>query len=325
MSRKKICKIIIGSHLYGLDNENSDRDYAGVFLPSADDILGLEVYPPELIENEKYSEGPRNTAGDVDCKYFSLRQFMILAAQGQSAQLEMLFAKPRHHQLKPAPEWEELVANRHIFLSKSTFTPFVRFALSQATKATMKGENLRFVRELGKWISSLENGVTHRQIREFIEERDGKSYLGPVQVEISQNESGATLLTLAHRQYDVGASLKRLSESLKILESKYGSRSKAAAESGIDHKSLSHAYRMIFEAEEMLTTGILSLPLRDNDRDFVRSIKEKRIPPGLDWEKDIIARINRLEHDIAPNSGLPEEPDWDAIRALHKQLLRAQL
>jgi hypothetical protein len=325
MPRKKICKIIIGSHLYGLANENSDRDYAGVYLPSADDILGLEAYPPELNESEKVSQGPRNAAGDIDCKYFSLRHFMILAAQGQSAQLEMLFAKPHHHQQNPSPEWDVLVSHRHIFLSKSTFTPFVRFALSQATKATMKGENLRFVRELIQWISGLDNGVTHKQIREFVEERDGECFLGSVKVDVSQNQFGAKLLTLAHRQYDVGASLKRLLESLKVLESKYGSRSKAAAESGIDHKSLSHAYRMLFEAEEMLTSGALSLPLRDPQRDFLRSIKEKRMPVGLDWEKDIIERINRLEHTVAPNSGLPEEPDWDAIEALHQKLLRNQL
>lgn len=165
MDRKKICKIIIGSHLYGLDNEYSDRDYAGVYLPSADDILGLEPYPAELNENEKNSVGPRNVAGDADCKYFSLRQFIMLAAQGQSTQLEMLFAKPRHQAIQPTPEWEELVANRDAFWSKNTFVPFVRFALAQATKATMKGENLRFIRELIAWISGLEFNVLHREIR----------------------------------------------------------------------------------------------------------------------------------------------------------------
>lgn len=319
--RRKMCKIIIGSHLYGLDTVTSDRDYAGVFLPSSDDILGLEPYPIELVENEKLSEGPRNQAGDIDCKYFSLRQFMKLAAQGQSAQLEMLYVQDIHYAETPSEEWLKLVAEREIFLSQQTFVPFVRFALAQANKATMKGENLRFIRELISWIRSLPSSDLHRTIRDHVK----NNQLGPIRVEISTNDFGAELLSLAHRKYDTGASLKRLYDSLLILESKYGTRSRSAADSGIDHKSLSHAYRMIFEAEEMLSTGRISLPLAEPSRSFVRAIKEKRIPADLHWERDILERINRLEHDLAPQSGLPKEANWTRIKSLHEELLRTQL
>ncbi|MES2746436.1 MAG: hypothetical protein EOP04_04675 [Proteobacteria bacterium] len=325
MPRKKICKIVIGSHLYGLATETSDRDYAGVYLPSARDILGLDVYPIELIENEKTSEGPRNTSADIDCKYFSLRQFMRLAAEGQSAQLEMLYAKPQHHVQPPDPHWQTLVDQRTLFLSRKTFVPFVRFALAQATKATLKGENLKFIRELLSFIPTLPHSQMHEPIRSQIILRDNDHYLGPVKVEISTNEFGAELLTLAHRRYDTGANLKRLYDSLKILESKYGTRSQSAADKGLDYKSLSHAYRMIFEAEEMLSTGSLTLPLPDKTREFVKAIKLGVIPAGLNWETDIMQRVNYLEHVLAPKSNLPDSPDWEKIEELHAFILRSQL
>ncbi len=325
MPRKKICKIITGSHLYGLATETSDRDYAGVYLPSARDILGLDVYPIELIENEKLSQGPRNTAADIDCKYFSLRQFMRLAAEGQSAQLEMLYAKPQHHIEPPDPHWQTLVDNKGLFLSRKTFVPFVRFALAQATKATLKGENLKFIRELLTFIPTLPVSHMHEPIRSQISLKDKAHYLGPVKVEVSMNEFGAELLTLAHRKYDTGASLKRLHDSLKILESKYGTRSQSAADKGLDYKSLSHAYRMIFEAEEMLSTGTLTLPLPNQTRDFVKSIKIGMIPDGLRWETDIMQRVNHLEHVLAPQSNLPDAPDWEKIEDLHASILLSQL
>jgi predicted nucleotidyltransferase len=34
-----ICETVFGSHLYGTSTEQSDRDYKGIFLPSAQDIL----------------------------------------------------------------------------------------------------------------------------------------------------------------------------------------------------------------------------------------------------------------------------------------------
>ena len=32
-------KMVFGSHLYGLDTENSDKDYCGIFVPTAKEII----------------------------------------------------------------------------------------------------------------------------------------------------------------------------------------------------------------------------------------------------------------------------------------------
>ena len=69
-SRTKICKITIGSNLYGTNRPESDMDISGVFLPSEDDMLGLQNCPAEMSESVKVSDGPRNSIGDVDCKFY---------------------------------------------------------------------------------------------------------------------------------------------------------------------------------------------------------------------------------------------------------------
>lgn len=39
MSVNKIVEMAHGSHLYGLETENSDMDYKGIYLPKLDDVL----------------------------------------------------------------------------------------------------------------------------------------------------------------------------------------------------------------------------------------------------------------------------------------------
>lgn len=151
MERIKICKIMVGSHLYGTNGPNSDTDYYGVFLPHRKDLLALKPYPSEISESVKRSEGLRNPAGDVDCKFFSLAKFMTLAAEGQPGQLELLFAKDFHHVVPPADAWKRIISQRHIFLSRRAILPFIGFAESQAHKAVIKGENLDRIQRIVAW------------------------------------------------------------------------------------------------------------------------------------------------------------------------------
>ena len=107
-NRKIIFKARVGSHLYGTNRPESDEDFLGVFLPSTDDLLRLQECPREMTENKKVSEGDRNTKGDIDCKYFSLKQFLKLAGEGQSIALELFFV-PKEHTITMEPEWLQIL------------------------------------------------------------------------------------------------------------------------------------------------------------------------------------------------------------------------
>lgn len=83
---RTICKILSGSRLYGLETENSDHDYVGVFLnESFSEILGLDRFDYTLnLKNEEKNE--------EEC-FFELRHFLELLRNTNTRVLELLFAK----------------------------------------------------------------------------------------------------------------------------------------------------------------------------------------------------------------------------------------
>lgn len=320
MERKKICKITVGSYLYGTDGPYSDRDYYGVFLPSRADLLALKLYPTEISESVKLSEGVRNTAADVDCKYFALSKFMLLAAEGQPGQLELLFARDFHHEENPSEEWLHLVSRRDLFLSRRSTMPFIRFAEAQAHKAVMKGENLDMIQQILGWSRSAEGKSLGRSIREHIQDFGA---IGPVTFDTFKNDSGAELIEIAGRAFDVATPVKRFIEAIILLEKKYGSRSRLAASVGFDWKSIHHALRLTFEAEELLTKGLISLPFTGESLTFLRQIKAGALP-DFDWSSALKERIEML-NELSARSILPETADMEAIGKLHEEILARRM
>ena len=109
-----------GSHLYGLDTENSDLDFRGVYIPTLDDIIlkkdkdeinaELEIYlPPEPLQQKghvlgeiymqpivsekgKQVNGNRDNLKKVDVKIFSLQKFIQLCSKADTNALDLLFS-----------------------------------------------------------------------------------------------------------------------------------------------------------------------------------------------------------------------------------------
>lgn len=316
--RKIIFKARVGSHLHGTSTPKSDEDFLGVFLPSTDDLLGLQNRPPEWTENEKLSTGPRNTIGDKDCKYLALYTFLNEAAQGQSQALELLFI-PDEHVIIKTPEWDTILANKHLICSQDGITPIIGFARAQAMKAVLKGANLNKVQSLIKLLENKGQASVKDTIQ--IAEHCGRVYLLGEEVELKTNDAGFTVVRIASREYDVGLSLKRLRNSLIVLEEKYGTRTRAAAENVYDYKSTAHAFRLVSEAKEFLATGTITFPRPDAKE--LLEIKLGNYDGNL--EEDIEAELDIIRQIIKPNSPLPEKPNHSKLNKLCKELLKEHL
>jgi predicted nucleotidyltransferase len=140
--RKIIFEAVTGSQLFGTNSPKSDKDLMGVFLNSTDDYFGLNEKIPHLMDlSVKVSTGSKNNNEDVDRKFVSLPEFFRLALSGQSKETEALFV-PDFLIITKTPEWELILKNRHLLLSKNSMTSFLSFARSQSVKATVKGDNL---------------------------------------------------------------------------------------------------------------------------------------------------------------------------------------
>jgi hypothetical protein len=339
--RQVIFECRIGSHLYGTNRPESDEDFAGVFLPSTEDLLQLGKCPGEWTADEKVSDGPKSVAGDVDRKYYSIQRFLQLCGEGQPQQLELLFAPPAVI-VKTTDVWELVKSVMLEQISTNSVRPFVGFANAQAHKAVVKGENLNLIREILRLFiiappEDLQQPMTHwfhevyDMPREIIANAPQSPFVpiptvflaGRVKINVITNDHGFRVIRLAGRQFDVNVKTKLFLQNLTELLARYGTRAQAASEHGYDWKSLMHAYRLCHEAKEILTEGKITLPLPDW---FVANLMKIRngLMTDVDHFEELSDRIAELDNHAA-RSSLRKEADWSQINKLCRRVLTDHL
>lgn len=124
-----IYRCIIGSRAYGLDDEQSDTDRRGIYVPPAD--LHWSLYGvPEQLENDATQEA-----------YWEIQKFLILALKANPNVLECFYTPLVEH---ADPLAQALLQMRTIFLSRLVYQTYNGYVLSQFKK--MKAD----VRNQGK-------------------------------------------------------------------------------------------------------------------------------------------------------------------------------
>lgn len=119
LNDRVILKVVIGSRAYGLETEESDTDYRGVYLPPADlhwSLFGV----PEQLENDAAQE----------C-FWELQKFLTLALKANPNVFEVLYSPLIEH---ATPLGRELIAMRESFLSRVAYQTFNGYVLSQFKK-----------------------------------------------------------------------------------------------------------------------------------------------------------------------------------------------
>jgi len=114
-----VYEVLSGSHAYGLATETADEDIRGIFLPSANEILGFGY--KETVEAKP------------DKVWHSLKKFLGLALKANPSILAWLWVEPEfiRHQTHLSVE---LRNNRERFLSKLVHKTFGGYATSQLKK-----------------------------------------------------------------------------------------------------------------------------------------------------------------------------------------------
>lgn len=114
---------IHGSRAYGLNNPNSDWDYRGFFLPSAEHLLGFIGGP----EQRQHQDPTRDVVS------WDIRKFFRLASSCNPNVIEILFTEPSD-QVQVGPYAKDILAMRHLFLSQKARDSFGGYAVSQLKK-----------------------------------------------------------------------------------------------------------------------------------------------------------------------------------------------
>jgi hypothetical protein len=114
-----IYRCVIGSRAYGLEDDHSDTDRRGIYLPPAD--LHWSLYGvPEQLENDEAQEA-----------YWEIQKFIVLALKANPNVLECLYSPIVEF---ATPLAEELLSIREAFLSKLVFQTYSGYVASQFKK-----------------------------------------------------------------------------------------------------------------------------------------------------------------------------------------------
>ncbi len=193
-----IYRCIVGSRAFGLDNDESDTDRRGIFLPPAE--LHWSLYGvPEQIDREHSQE-----------QYWELQRFLVLALKANPNVLECLYT-PIVESITPLGE--ELLAMRSSFLSRLAFQTYNGYVASQfkkmQTDLRIKGavkwkHVMHLIRLLLSGITLLRDGIVPIRVDEHRE-----TLLAIRRGELGWDETERWRLEL-HRQFDEAVQSTRL-------------------------------------------------------------------------------------------------------------------
>ena len=141
---KPLYLVIRGSHAYGTNVENSDTDYAGVFVQSMEDILG-----------NKYTEQINDDTNDT--VIYEVRRFLELLGSNNPTVLELLNT-PEDCIIYKDPAFDLILNDREKFITKICAKSFGGYAKQQISKA--KGQNKKQNWEKDK--------VTRKEVLDFV-------------------------------------------------------------------------------------------------------------------------------------------------------------
>lgn len=292
-----------GSHLYGTDTPNSDRDYKGIYrAPLSDIILGHDK-ETILYNTKPLGSDRRNTSDDIDYQYKELRRFIKDALSGQVYAIDLLFA-PRSMWLSYSSIWLNIINNRERLLS-SNIKPFIGYALQQAAKYGLKGSRLAEVIRFRDWLLTYDNSI---KVGTVFHNYSASDHVNLLTVKDATGKP-VSYIRVLQKQYQLNQKAGDLATTLSVWIDKYGTRSVDAMQNkGVDFKAVSHAFRCVYQVKELLTTGHLEMPLRSAF--FLKKIKLGEF--DFPYLRDLLA--NEIDEIKAIKSILPEEPDhefWD--------------
>lgn len=131
-----IYKVRVGSKCFGLDDETSDDDERGVYLPPAEWHWSLQPLPEQiefkLTEDGQVLDHNEKVRGTDIC-WWELEKFLRLALKANPNALEALYV-PEQHVLRCDEFGRKLRSLAPVFLSKYLYQTYSGYVLSQFRK-----------------------------------------------------------------------------------------------------------------------------------------------------------------------------------------------
>lgn len=327
--KKIIFKAYHGSHLYGLNSENSDTDFKGIVIPSKEEIKNNSAPKTCYDDSVQKAKNQKNTSVDTDSSYFTLKAFLRLCEEGQTVAFEMLFT-PRNLWVESSPEWEFLVANRDKLIHKN-MSSFFNLARKQAYKYSVKGERIEANKIMLTWASQFpENDRIEKNMESLdllinqhskLVDTEKRPLIHLVDC-LGPKGENVLHLEVSNRKSPLTITFKHFKKGLEKVLAQYGHRALQANQmGGADFKALSHAVRVGYEAVELLDTHKLTFPIPQKEEVLAMKKGQYRFD-------QIEAKIESLLLEIKEKERLTTLPEamnkkfWDKWLKLQYDLQR---
>ena len=298
--KNKILEFNTGSHLYGTNTAESDRDVCGIFMPNIDYILGFKRCE-EIDCSIKDKIDGKNTKDAVDKKYYEFRKFIKLALDNNPNILEMLFVNDENI-LYTNKVGRKLLSMCCMFPHRGLKQKFLGYAFSQKHKMIIKKDNYYDLRNTINYLSKFNS---QKLLAEIITRTDLPYFIK------GQYDKNHNVRFIRVGDLNIVPS-KNVAQAMNIIQDrldKVGNREELVLKYGYDTKFASHLIRLMLEGIELLTTGALEFPLKE--KTTILSIKNGN------WKvEDIFAYSEYLEHSIEAiekKSPLPKKPQIQKI------------
>ena len=153
---------IRGSHLYGLNNDDSDVDTGGVYICTKEELLGCYGYKSQVSDS-------RN-----DNTWHEVGEMMRLLLKSNPTMLECLFVPGEMVLGSVHPLMQMVLDHQEQFISKQCFHPFFGYAKSQIEKA--RGLNKKITNPVTERLTPFDfiytfHGQGSRKFRDWLSDR----------------------------------------------------------------------------------------------------------------------------------------------------------
>lgn len=319
-----------GSRAYGTQNDveidgtESDVDLRGVFIGFSNYYLGLHTI--EQVEIRRCELGEKDTL-------YEFRKFIRLAIANNPNIIEQLFLRPEH-MLFIAPEFEPILRNRDLFLSKKCRYSYSGYAFAELKRISGHYEWLTNPptepRREDYEITYYRQGVTGEVIPEWDyvakKERIGKILRSAGCYNEKDHLFEQMGLWIPFKDVNKSAwdkANKRWEQYQTWRKERNKARAKLEAAYGYDTKHAAHLIRLLLQCRQILKEKTLSTNLNTDDLDFVQSVKAGK----LDYSS-LIAEAEKLDNEIEylyETSDLRREPELNKIEEICVDILKKKL
>jgi len=302
MSEKILIKTLIGSRAIGIASEDSDYDWAEVFIPEKSILLGLKA---EKIYS-KHSE-------EEDSSRYPIQKFLYLCYNNNPSILDILFSPENHWQTTSAI-WKNLIyPNRHKFLSKAVANTYIGYATSQ----------LKRIETHRSWLLNPPKKKPLRPDFGLPECTTIVKEYRQAMLSLPDKFINSDYQEIARKELAYDSTKKNWDMYERWKRERNPERAELEAKFGYDTKHAVHLFRLLIQGCEILEHKELRVDRTEIDASMLRGVRN-----GYLTYDQLMKKVTELQdkiHKAEETSTLPDKPDYEMINNLCIEIVEQSL